>query len=138
MDGFGALGTYFGPGGFAGLGGFRFLRGCGLFVFGERELALLLLGPLRGLKLGAEPADEAAGFFGGPLGIQGDQPLQDFLIAERARPAVGGKDGLVEVVVDLAEDADEPLLVNQLLLVRSSTLARSVSDVSGVAIPPPA
>lgn len=118
LDGFGALGAFFGPGRFGGFGGFGFLGGFGLFVFGEREFALLLLGSLRGLELGAEPADEAAGFFGGPLGIQGNQPLQDFLVAERARPAVGGEDGLVEVVVDLAEDADEPMLVNQLLLVR--------------------
>lgn len=118
LDGFGVLGAFFGPGRFGGLGCFGLLGGFGVLVFGERELALLLLGSLRGLELGAEPADEAAGFFGGPLGIQGDQPLQDFLVAERARPAVGGKDGLVEVVVDLPEDADEPLLVNQLLLVR--------------------
>ena len=39
------------------------------------------------------------------------------LIAQRAWPAVCGKDGLVEVVVDLPQDTDEPLLVNQLLFV---------------------
>ena len=72
----------------------------------------------RSLGQGVLLALAVLGFFGYPLGIQGDQPLQDFLIAQRARPAVGGKDGLIEVVVDLPEDADEPLLVNQLLLVR--------------------
>ena len=122
MNGLGPLGAFFGPGRFAGFGRLGLLRGLGVLVFGERKLALLLLRTLRGLELGAEPADEAAGFFGGPLGIQGNQPLQDFLVAQRARPAVGGKDGLVEVVVDLPEDTDEPLLVNQLLLVRATSL----------------
>lgn len=109
MDGFGPLGAFFGPGGLGGLGFLGLFGGFGFFFFGERELALFLLGSLRGLELGAEPADEATGFFGGPLGVQGDQALQDFLIAEGARPAVGVEDGLVEVVVDLPEDADKPL-----------------------------
>ena len=55
LDGFGALRAFFGPGRFAGLGRLGFFGGFGFLVFGERELDLLLLSALRGLKLGAEP-----------------------------------------------------------------------------------
>jgi hypothetical protein len=57
------------------------------------------------LKLRPQPADQAAGFFGGPLGVQGDQPLEDLLVGQRRRPAVGGEDGGVQLVVNLLPDA---------------------------------
>jgi hypothetical protein len=68
------------------------------------------------LKLRPQPADDLAGLFGGPLGVEGDEALEDLLVGQRRRPAVGGEDGRIQVVVDLFEDADEPGFVDSLVL----------------------
>ncbi len=66
------------------------------------------------LEIGAEPADEAAAFFFGPLVVEGDEAGEDFFVGEVDGPAVGVGNGGVEVLVNLAEDGDESLLVNRL------------------------
>ncbi len=71
-----------------------------------------------GLKLWPQPADEAAFLFGRPLVVEGYEPLQDFVVGERDRPAVGVEHGHVEVVVDLSEHADEAIVVDFLVLGR--------------------
>ena len=75
-----------------------------------------LFGAAGVLEFGAEPADDAAAFFVGPLVVEGDEPGEDFFVGEVGGPAVGVGDGGVEVVVDLAEDGDEALLVDVLFL----------------------
>lgn len=74
------------------------------------------------MKLRAEPAHEAAGFFGGAGRVEGDQALQDLLVGQRGRPAVGGEDRGGEVVVDLFEDADEAGFVDLAFLVGQGQL----------------
>ena len=59
----------------------------------------------------------------GALAVQRDEALEDLLVGEVVRPAVGVEDGGVEVVVDLLQDRDEPLLVDDPLL-RRQRLAR--------------
>ncbi len=56
-----------------------------------------------GLVLGAQPADEALGFFGAALGVEAYDALQDLLGGEVVGPAVCVEDGAVEVVVDFAQ-----------------------------------
>jgi hypothetical protein len=65
-----------------------------------------------GLVFGAEPADEALGFLGAAVGVEGDDAFEDLLVGEGVGPGVGVEDGAVEPVVDLAEDADEAGLVD--------------------------
>ena len=51
-----------------------------------------------------------------PLGVEGDESLQDRLVGPPRVPAVGvGHDG-VQLVVQLLEDADQPLLVDDALI----------------------
>ena len=73
-----------------------------------------MLSPGRILELGAEPADDSAAFFFGPLVVKGNEFFQDFFVGEVGWPAIGLSDGGVEVVVDLAEDGDKALLVDLL------------------------
>jgi len=47
------------------------------------------------LVLGAEPADEAGGFFGAAFGVEGDDAFEDLFGGEVMRPAVGVEDGAV-------------------------------------------
>jgi hypothetical protein len=70
------------------------------------------------LILGAEVADDALGFLGGALGIEGDEACEDLLVGQISAisPAVGLGDGGIEVVVELAEDRDESLIVDHLFL----------------------
>ena len=68
------------------------------------------------LVLGAQPADCALRLFGGALGVEGDQPRQDLLVGERDRPAVRVAHGRVQLVVDFTQHADQPLLVDRLVL----------------------
>ena len=70
------------------------------------------------LVIRAQPADEAARFLGGALGVQGHEVRQDFLVTQRPGPAVGVRHGAVEVVVELLEDGDEAGVVNQIFLGR--------------------
>ena len=44
--------------------------------------------------------------------VEGDETLEDLLIGQSRRPAVGIEDGGVEVVVDLLQDRDEALLMD--------------------------
>lgn len=111
MDGSGLLGKGFGPLLFFGSFGFLFGGGGGCFV-GDGDGGLF--GAARVLEFGAEPADRAAAFFFGPLVVEGDEASEDFFVGEVDGPAVGIGHGGVEVVVNLAEDGDEALLVNRL------------------------
>ncbi len=112
VDGAGLFGEGFGPRLF--FERLRFLFGGG---FVRRSLTyvdggLFLAGGV--LEVGSEPADYAAAFFVGALVIKGDKAGKDFFVGEVGGPAVGIGDGGVEVVVNLAEDGDEALLVNRL------------------------
>ncbi len=64
------------------------------------------------LILGAEPADVVLGFFGAALGVEIDEAPQDFFIGEIGGPAAGCEDGLIKIVVELLEDADQSVLVD--------------------------
>lgn len=81
-------------------------------------------------EVGAEPADEAALLLVRALAVQGDEPLQDLLVREVVRPAVGVEDGGLEVVVDLAQDGDEAGLVDRPLLAGGRLGARDLEDVA--------
>ena len=90
-DGLDLFGAGSGPGGFLAGGGF--LRGGGGdFVFGFGEGHGDLGGRAAGgvLELGAEPADEAALFLLGPLGVERDQFLEDLAATGRRSPSTGG------------------------------------------------
>ncbi|MDP2883384.1 MAG: hypothetical protein Q8N89_17625 [Azonexus sp.] len=71
------------------------------------------MGRLRILEVGAEPADLAGGFFAAASGIEGDEAVEQGIGGGwrggpiQVGPAVGGEDGGVEFVVELAEDGDE-------------------------------
>jgi hypothetical protein len=72
----------------ARLGGSRgFVGG----LHGERGLSGRRGGGLVGgvLKLGAEPANEAAFFFRGALMVESDEALQNLIVGEVVGPAVG-------------------------------------------------
>ena len=109
------FGEGFGPLLFFGSFGFLFGGGGGCFV-GDGDGGLFCAGGV--LEIGAEVADDAAAFFFGPLVVEGDESFQDFFVGEVDGPAIGIGDGGVEVVVDLAEDGDEALLVDQFVLWR--------------------
>ena len=56
--------------------------------------------------MGWRAADEAALFFGGALGVQGDEAGEKLLF----------EDGGVEIVVDLLEDGDEAFVMDLAVL----------------------
>ena len=58
----------------------------------------------------------AGGFLGGARGVQGDEAGEDFGVARVRRKAVGGSDGGIQFVVELAEDGDEAGVVRGALL----------------------
>jgi len=76
------------------------------------------------LEVGAEPADFALGFFVRAFGVERDEAFEDGFVkrgragARRSQgevaPAVGGKDGAVQIVVELFEYRYQPLLVDDL------------------------
>ena len=73
------------------------------------------------LVIGAEPADVAALLLGGAFVVEGDEAREEFGFAlgrERMQvgPAVGLKHGGVQLVVDLAQQRDEALVVEGFLL----------------------
>ena len=97
----------------------------GFFLFSR--LGILILGP--------QPADEASFLFGGGLVVESDEAGEELLlegfgfgsaagdeIGEGHRrggeigPAVGGKDGGVDLVVELLQQGDEAGVVDRLLL----------------------
>ncbi|MEF8866516.1 MAG: hypothetical protein V5A20_12225 [Salinibacter sp.] len=51
-----------------------------------------------------------------PLGVEGNESLQDRLLGQPGVPAVRGGHGGVQLVVQFFEDADQPLLVDFALL----------------------
>jgi len=74
-----------------------------------------------GLVIGAEPADVAALLFGGAFVVEGDEAREEFGFAlgrERMQvaPTVGLEHGGVQLVVDLAQERDEALVVDGFLL----------------------
>jgi hypothetical protein len=62
--------------------------GFGGFCFGA-QADVCLLGTLRVLVLGAEPADEAT-FLGGAFLVQGYEALEYFFLGQVGGPAIGG------------------------------------------------
>ena len=70
--------------------------------------------PLGFWYLGPQPSDEAGGFLLRPLGVQGDHTVEDFSVLQGRGPALGGENGGVEVIVELAENGDEALIVDLL------------------------
>src|SRR5690606_6566566 len=92
-------------------------------------------GGIGGLELGAQPADLDACFLGGAFGVEGDEAFGDGFVegalgvvaglafgwlviavddaqrGQQVAPAVGVEDGIVEFVVELAQDGDEALFV---------------------------
>jgi len=92
------------------------LRGGAVSTDVEVEIHLgLCLDRLGGLVRGAEVADVALFFLGPPLGVEGDEPLQNRLLRQPRVPAVRVGDGGVQVVVQFTEDADEALLMDRAL-----------------------
>ena len=59
----------------------------------------------------------AGGFLGGALKVEGDEAVEQGVGVSRndVLPAVGGEDGGVEFVVDLAQHGDEALFVDGLV-----------------------
>ena len=64
------------------------------------------------LELGAQPADEALRLLGGALAVERDEAVEDRVVGEAGRPAVGAGGLGVDRVVELAEDADEAVVVD--------------------------
>ena len=91
----------------AGAGGGGRLVSCGGVEAGLGSIT-------RPLEIGAEIADIALALFGGPLRVQGDEAEEDLFGVKVGRPAIGGEDGGVEIVMQLTEDGDESLFVGAL------------------------
>ena len=68
------------------------------------------------LQGGAQVADGAAAFFGGVLRVQRAEVGEDGFVGGGGREAVGAGHGGVEIVVELAEDGDESVLVDHAFL----------------------
>jgi len=66
------------------------------------------------LELRPQPANQTAPLFGRAFGIERDESFEDLLVAEVVRPAVGVGDRGVDVVVDLLQHGDEPVLADLL------------------------
>ena len=60
----------------------------------------------------------AARLFLGPLVVEGDEVLQDVVLGEALGPAIGFGHGGVDAVVDVLEQAHQPVLVDLLILAR--------------------
>ena len=91
------------------------------------------------MELGAEPAHDAAGFFGGAFGVEGDEAFEQdlfcfFLLGGlsaaggeaagfadeswcKVGPAVGVEDGGVELIVEFSEDSHQALFVDLFVFV---------------------
>ena len=98
-DGADAFGEVRRPGEAAGAGGRL------LFLFHLHAEAGLSAGGL--LKFGAEPADQAGAFFGGTGIVEFDEAEENILGGEIGLPAVGGGDGGIEIVVEVAQNRYE-------------------------------
>ena len=66
------------------------------------------------LEFGTEPADQAGALFGGTGGVEFDQAEKNVFGGKIRGPAVGFGDGAIEIVVEVAEDRDEAVVVNRL------------------------
>lgn len=97
-----------GPGGFGGRGNAAHVE-FGLFALGGRMACGVLV-------VGAQPADQPACFLGRPSAVQGDKVLQNLIIDQGDGPAIGIGHGGVDLVVQVAQDADQALIVNLAVL----------------------
>ena len=66
------------------------------------------------LEFRTEPADQAGALFGGTDGVEFDQAEKNVFGGKILGPAVGFGDGAIEIVVEVAEDRDEAVVVNRL------------------------
>ena len=66
------------------------------------------------LEFRTEPADQARALFGGTGGVEFDQAEKNVFGGKIRGPAVGFGDGAIEIVVEVAEDRDEAVVVNRL------------------------
>ena len=96
----------------------RRLRGWFVVVGLDGEYFLFRLVAGRVLEVGTQPANQAALFFGGAFGVEGDQTFEDFFVGQRDRPAVLLEYRRVQVVVNLFQDGDESLFVDRSLFAR--------------------
>lgn len=128
------------PGGCGRGSGKGLLRGFGirkLIDLRERERALCVGGAAGVLEFGAAPANDAAPHFLDPLGVERDQPPQDFLVAQVRRIALSGG-FLVLDEIDRAVDQRVTLFVPRRSHVTrpSSTRATSPSGPTARRKPP--
>src|SRR5207302_6445489 len=70
------------------------------------------------LILRPEPADVPPGLLRAALRVQGDHAGENLVSGEVARPAVGVEDSAIELIVELAQDADQPRVVKSMVLRR--------------------
>ncbi len=77
--------------------------------------------------LGAEPANEASGFFVMTLDIQGYDVFENLLSHQITGPSVSCEDGLVEFIVYLAKNAGQAGLIDVLSSFVSAAEVRSFS-----------
>jgi hypothetical protein len=62
----------------------------------------------RGREVGAEVADEAAGFFGGALGVEGDESLEDLFVRQRGRPAALSNSAAIHMSLTTPSSSSSP------------------------------
>jgi hypothetical protein len=79
---------------------------------GDFQFALRRCHGDAGLEFRPQPADMAAKLLFRPLAVQRNQAREKIVIGEIGRPAIGGEDGMVEIVVQLPQHADKPAVVN--------------------------
>ena len=85
-------------------------RRCGFFHL-DSQTNLAWLRSL--LECGAQPSYNPAALFGLPFFIERNEAVQDVFRRQVGGPSVGVKNGCVEIVVDLAQDGDETLLMDR-------------------------
>ena len=67
------------------------------------------------LEFWPKPADQAGCFFGSALGVECNNVCENLFSAEVRSPTVCGKDGLIKLVMNLAEDSNEAHLVGGMI-----------------------
>lgn len=101
-DGGDLVGHGFGP---------RRLGGC----LGRADIQRALIGlgghrtPLGVLVVGAQPADQAARFLCRAFAVEAHQPVQDFIVGQVGRPAIGGGHFAVDLVMQVGFRAMDPI-----------------------------
>src|SRR3546814_20436357 len=74
--------------------------------------AASVLRGVRSLEFRGQPADQSLGLFGSALRVERDEAGKDFRVGEISRPAIGLSDEGIDRVVVLADQGDEPAIVN--------------------------